>query len=46
MERHLQKTLRRGMPTILPPEYSDDKLGVLDVAVLLKDGTQSGITIP
>ena len=28
------------LPTILPAEYSDDKLGVLDVAVLLKDGTQ------
>ncbi len=28
------------LPTILPAEYSDGKLGVLDVAVLLKDGTQ------
>ena len=28
------------IPTILPTVYSDDKPGVLDVAVLLKDGTQ------
>ena len=28
------------LPTILPAEYDDDKLGVLDVAVLLRDGTQ------
>ena len=28
------------LPTILPAEYSDDKLGILDVAVLLRDGTQ------
>ena len=28
------------IPTALLPENEDDKLGVLDVAVLLKDGTQ------
>lgn len=28
------------IPTILPTEYGDDKLGVLDVAILLEDGTQ------
>ena len=28
------------IPTVLVQEYGDDKLGVLDVAVLLQDGTQ------
>ena len=28
------------LPTGLLPEYEDDKLGVLDAAVLLEDGTQ------
>ena len=38
MPEEIQETTL--LPTILPAEYSDDKLGVLDVAVLLKDGTQ------
>lgn len=28
------------IPTVLPPETGDDKVGVLDTAVLLQDGTQ------
>ncbi len=28
------------LPTILPQEYEDDKLGILDVRVKLVDGTQ------
>lgn len=28
------------LPTIMQQEYGDEKLGILDVAVLLKDGTQ------
>ena len=38
MPEEIQETTL--LPTILPAEYSDDKLGVLDVAVLLRDGTQ------
>ena len=28
------------IPTILPQKYHDEKLGILDVAVLLEDGTR------
>lgn len=31
------------LPTILQPEYQDEKLGILDVRVLLTDGTQTDL---
>lgn len=31
------------LPTILRKQYSDEKYGVLDVRVLLKDGTQTDL---
>ena len=31
------------LPTILQPEYQDEKLGILDVRVLFADGTQTDL---
>ena len=33
------------LPTILQPEYQDEKLGILDVRVLFADGTQTDLEV-